>query len=103
MKAEEFTEGTVFARSPKGLFTMKFRCDYGPKAGRIVKEPADCGKPKDPAKMAQMRKTRARTKIRQARKAKFAKKVNVGSRIIARLNKFRKRTPKKKLKRKFFR
>ena len=82
---------------------MKFRCDSGPKAGRIVKEPADCGKPKDPSKMAQMRKTRARTKIRQARKAKFAKKVNVGSRIIARLNKFRKRTPKKKLKRKFFR
>lgn len=82
---------------------MKFRCDSGPKAGRIVKEPADCGKPKDPSKMAQMKKTRARTKIRQARKAKFAKKVNVGSRIIARLNKFRKRTPKKKLKRKFFR
>ena len=38
-----------------------------------------------------MKKTRARTKIRQARKAKKTKKLNVASKIMQALNKFHRR------------
>lgn len=89
MKISEIVEGTVFARSGKGRVTMKYRCDSGPRKGRIVAKPADCGGVIDPAKRAQMKKTRARTKVRQARRAKFTKRVNVASRIMKALNSFK--------------
>ena len=89
MKISEITEGTVFARSGSGNVTMKYRCDSGPRKGRIVAKPADCGAAVDVAKRAQMKKTRARTKVRAARKAKKTKKVNVASRIMKALNSFR--------------
>ncbi len=89
MKIAEITEGTVFARSGKGNVTMKYRCDSGPRKGRIVAKPADCGGAVDPAKRAQMKKTRARTKTRAARRAKFTKRTNVASRIMKALNSFK--------------
>ena len=98
MKIHEIiTEGAVFARSGKGgaggsaSVKMKWRCDSGPRAGRIVSKPADCGGSIDVKKRAQMKKTRARTKVRQARRAKKTKKLNVASRIMQSLNKFHRR------------
>ena len=104
---EIITEGMVFARIGKGgasgkaKVKMKWRCETGSRAGRIVSSPAQCGASIDVAKRAQMKKTRARTKIAQARRSKKTKKVNVASKIMQALNKFKRRGgPKKAQKRK---
>ena len=89
MKISEIVEGTVFARSGKGNVTMKYRCDSGPRKGRIVAKPADCGGAVDPAKRAQMKKTRARLGSRMARKARRTKRTNPASIALRRLNKRR--------------
>ena len=104
MKINEIiTEGAVFARATgKGgaggaaKVKMKWRCDTGPRAGRIVGKPADCGGAIDVAKRAKMKKTRARTKVRAARRAKKTKRLNVASKIMQSLNKFHRRDLKKR-------
>ena len=104
MKINEIiTEGAVFARATgKGgaggaaKVKMKWRCDTGPRAGRIVPKPADCGGAIDVAKRAKMKKTRARTKVRAARRAKKTKRLNVASKIMQSLNKFHRRDLKKR-------
>ena len=75
----------IWSRSGNKL-KLKYRCASGPKAGRIVPDPKACSSAIDVAKRAQMKKTRAITKIRQARKAKKTKRVNPASKILARLN-----------------
>jgi hypothetical protein len=87
----------IWSRSGQKL-KLKYRCASGPKAGRIVPDPKVCSSPKDMAKAAQMKRTRATTKVRQARKAKKTKRVNPASRILARLNALTKQksTPKTK-------
>jgi len=97
------TEGMVFARVGKGgasgkaKVKMKWRCETGGRAGRLVSSPAQCGASVDVAKRAQMKKTRARTKAVQARRAKKTKKVNVASRVMQALNKFKRRDALKKV------
>jgi hypothetical protein len=78
---------------------LKYRCSTGPKAGRIVPDVKTCSSPKDMAKAAQMKRTRATTKVRQARKAKKTKRVNPASKILARLNALTKQksAPKSKI------
>ena len=75
----------IWSRSGNKL-KLKYRCASGPKAGRIVPDPSACAAPKDLAKSAQMKRTRATTKVRAARKAKKTKRVNPASKILARLN-----------------
>ena len=75
----------IWSRSGDKL-KLKYRCSSGPKAGRIVPDPSACAAPKDLAKAAQMKRTRATTKVRAARKAKKTKRVNPASKILARLN-----------------
>ena len=95
--SEIISETVIYARTAKGgaggkaSIKQKWRCDAGPRPGRIVAKPADCGGAIDVKKRAQMKKTRARTKIRQARKAKKTKKLNVASRIMQALNQFHRR------------
>lgn len=103
MKINEIIiEGMVFARGGaggaggSGKVKMKWRCETGARAGRIVSSPQQCGAAVDVGKRAQMKKTRARTKVRQARKSKRTKKMNVGSRIMQALNKFKRRGGPKK-------
>lgn len=97
------TEGMVFARVGKGgasgkaKVKMKWRCETGNRAGRLVSSPSQCGASVDVAKRAQMKKTRARTKAVQARRAKKTKKVNVASRVMQALNKFKRRDALKKV------
>ena len=108
MKINEIiAEGMVFARVGKGgasgkaKVKMKWRCETGNRAGRIVAEPSQCGAAINTAKRAAMKKTRARTKVAQARRAKKTKKMNVASKIMQALNKHRRRGgPKKAAKRK---
>jgi len=75
----------IWSRSGDKL-KLKYRCASGPKAGRIVPDPSACAAPKDLAKAAQMKRTRATTKVKAARKAKKTKRVNPASKILARLN-----------------
>jgi len=74
-------------RKPK----MKFRCTSGPRAGRVVSDLRQCGEHPDPAKAAKFRLTKAKKGARMARKSKRTKKVSPMSKIIAQLNKMRRK------------
>jgi hypothetical protein len=75
--------------TPKGGKTkLKFRCTSGPRKSRLVSDPSACFGHPDVAQSQRMKRTRARTKNRQARLTKRAKKINIATRIISKLNKF---------------
>lgn len=69
-----------------GKTKLKFRCTTGSRAGRVVSDPAKCHAHPNIAKAQRMKKTRARTKVAQARKAKRTKKLNIASKIVRQLN-----------------
>ena len=89
MKAKEFIaeHRLVWRRNPKtGKVSLRWRCESGPRAGRTVPSVKDCSGAPDIAQAQRMKKTRQRTKIRQARKTKRTKRVNPASKLIRRLN-----------------
>lgn len=77
----------VWKKTPSGTVSMKWRCETGPRAGRTVPSVNDCSKSLDVAQAQRMKKTRAQTKLRQARKTKKTKRVNPSSKLVQRLNK----------------
>jgi GNAT superfamily N-acetyltransferase len=70
--------------------TQKFRCASGPRAGKRVSSIKQCFAPIDVTKREQMKKTRAKTAIRQARKARKTKRIDPGARLAKMLNLYRK-------------
>lgn len=93
MRANEFvtieiTENRmVWKRNPRtGKATLKWRCVGGPRNNRTVSNAADCSASPNMAASQRMKKTRAKTKVRQARRAKRTKKINPTSKLAARLN-----------------
>jgi hypothetical protein len=92
MRAEEFVteHRMVWKRRKDGSMKLSWRCEGGPRNNRTVPRVLDCSGAMDVAQAQRMKKTRQRTKIRQARKAKRTKKVNPGSKLMQRLNIFRK-------------
>lgn len=93
MRAKEFlTEHRmVFRRNAKtGKIGLRWRCESGPRKNRTVPRVADCSAAPDIAQAQVMKKTRQRTKIRQARKTKRTKRVNPASKLMQRLNIYRK-------------
>ena len=89
MKAKEFIaeHRLVWGRNPKtGKVSLRWRCESGPRAGRTVPAVKDCSGAPDIAQAQRMKKTRERTKIRQARKAKRTKKVSPASKLARYLN-----------------
>ena len=104
MRLNEFTNtsiddqldeaGMIFARSGKAGGSVKtqqkFVCGSGPRAGKRVSKISQCFAPIDIKKRIQMKKTRAKTKIRQARKAKRTKRIDPSSLLTKILNKARK-------------
>ena len=68
---------------------QKFMCTGGPRAGRRVSSVAQCSAPVDVDKKIQMKKTRARTKVRQARRARRTKRIDPSSLLSKALNKGR--------------
>lgn len=68
---------------------QKFICTGGPRAGRRVSSIAQCSAPVDVDKKIQMKKTRARTKVRQARRTKRTKRIDPSSLLAKALNKGR--------------
>lgn len=82
----------AWGRSPGGRAPkLKFRCGFGPRAGRIVNDPARCFAHPRIARAQAMKRLRATTAAKQARKARRTKKTNVASRIIRNLNRMMKR------------
>lgn len=80
----------VFARRGKTV-TTKFRCTVGPRVGRVVANPAQCSKPIDLKKRFVLKKTKAAKGSRMAKKAQRTKRANPASKIVAQLNKARRR------------
>lgn len=68
---------------------QKFICGNGPRAGKRVSSIAQCSAPVDVDKKIQMKKTRARTKVRQARRAKRTKRIDPSALLAKALNKAR--------------
>ena len=91
MRAWEFVteHRMVWKRSPKGQPKLKWRCETGLRTGRTVPRVTDCSAAPDIAQAQRLKKTRAKTKIRQARRTKRTKRVNPASRLIQRLNIYR--------------
>ena len=91
MRAHEFVaeHRMVWKRSPRGKATLKWRCETGPRAGRTVPNVKDCSAAPDLAQAQRLKKTRAKTKIRQARRTKRTKRINPASRLVQRLNIYR--------------
>lgn len=89
MRADEFITEVkrAFKRTKSGAQKLKFRCPAGPRKGRIVSKPSDCYAAPNPKKAAQMRATRQKTKVRQARKARRTKMVNPYAKLMRALNK----------------
>jgi hypothetical protein len=92
MRASEFVteHKKVFKRNARtGKVTMKWRCEAGPRKGRVVADPNQCSASLDREKSSKMKLTRAKTKVRQARKAKRTKRLNPAAKLAAQLNKYR--------------
>lgn len=91
MRAWEFVteHRMVWKRGPRGQYNLKWRCETGPRAGRTVPKVMDCSAAPDMAKAQKLKRTRAKTKIRQARRSKRTKRVNPTSKLIQRLNIYR--------------
>jgi hypothetical protein len=92
MRASEFVteHKKVFKRNTRtGKVTMKWRCEAGPRKGRVVADPNQCSASLDREKSSKMKLTRAKTKVRQARKTKRTKRLNPAARLAAQLNKYR--------------
>ena len=87
MRASEFLpeHEIVWSRSG-GELKLKWRCTSGIKKGRIAPDVSVCGAPKDMAKANRMKRTRANTKVRQAKKAKRTKSILPASKLLALLN-----------------
>jgi hypothetical protein len=80
----------VFRRNPKtGKISLRWRCESGPRKNRTVPSVNDCSAAPDIAQAQRMKKTRQRTKIRQARKTKRTKRVNPASKLARMLNLYR--------------
>ena len=66
--------------------TRKYRCTSGPKAGKLVSHPCQCGQRKDPKKVRQGRKVMRSKKGTIKRKSAVSKRKHI-SRLITRMNK----------------
>jgi hypothetical protein len=93
MRATEFINETqlVWKRNSKtGRVVLKWRCTTGPRKNRTVTKAQDCSSAPDLAQQQKFKQTRAKTKVRQARRAKKTKRINPASRLATRLNKLNK-------------
>lgn len=77
----------VWKRTSTGAVKMSWRCESGPRQGRTVPKVSDCSAAPDVAQAQRMKKTRAKTKVRQAKKTSKTKRINPSSKLVQRLNK----------------
>lgn len=79
--------GRIKPTPKSGKTKLKFRCTSGPRKSRLVSNSAACFGHPDVVQSQRMKRTRARTKNKQARLTRRAKKINIATRIISKLNK----------------
>jgi len=83
---DQIDEKQIWARSGKNV-VRKFRCQGGPRKGRIVAKMSQCfAAPNIKAKIT-MKRTKARLGGKMARKARRTKRNNPASRRVQALNK----------------
>lgn len=88
MLIEEIIEGVAWKKRGSKI-TRQFRCTSGRRKGRVVASPAQCFKPIDLKKRANLRKVKAKLGGRLARKAGRTKKFNPISKRIRQMNRRR--------------
>ena len=85
---KNLTEGAKIAWARVGnKVVKKYRCSSGPRQGRIVSSPSQCGKPIDIKKRLKLKQTKLAKGSRMARKSKRTKRRNPASLRIQRMNK----------------
>jgi len=75
----------VWARKGTSL-ARKYRCSVGARAGRVVSDPSQCGKPIDIKKRMTLAKTKAKMGSRIQAKAQRTKRLNPASKMLKSLN-----------------
>ena len=65
----------------------RYRCQSGPRKGRIVADPATCSAPINIQKRTTMKNTRRKQKGIQAKRSTYTKKYNPTAKIVKNLNK----------------
>lgn len=89
VRASEFVteHRMVWRRNPRtGKVRLAWRCESGPRKGRTVPDARQCSKGPDVGRAHKMKVTRARTALRQARKAKKTKRINPQHKLLRLLN-----------------
>lgn len=89
MRAAEFVteHRMVWRRNPRtGQVRLAWRCETGARKGRTVPNAKDCSTAPDVGKAHKMKVTRARTGVRQARRAKRTKRINPRHKLLRTLN-----------------
>lgn len=93
MRVDEFIldeHRMIWRRNPRtGRVSLRWRCESGPRKNRTVPTVTDCSASPNVAQAQRMKKTRARTKVRQARKTKRTKRVNPKAKLLRLLNLYR--------------
>lgn len=92
MKLDDFSDSKIVEaqmvwKRKGNTLARKFRCSVGAKAGRVVSDPSQCGKPIDIKKRMSLAKTKAKMGGRMKMKAARTKKFNVATRIATSMNK----------------
>lgn len=77
----------VWKRTATGAVKLNWRCETGTRQGRTVPKVSDCSAAPDVAQSQRMKKTRAKTKVRQAKKTTKTKRINPSSKLVQKLNK----------------
>jgi hypothetical protein len=92
-------EGTpqIYGKYKQSL-KRRYRCQTGPRKGRIVADPATCSAPINIKKKQQMKATRAKRSTIQGKLSSYTKKYNPTSKIVKKLNTqvIKRRQPKMK-------
>ena len=70
----------------KQSIKRRFRCQSGPRKGRIVADPSTCTKPINIRKRQQFKATRQKLNTIQSKRATYTKKYNPTSKIVKKLN-----------------
>ena len=70
----------------KQSIKRRFRCQSGPRKGRIVADPSTCTKPINIRKRQQFKATRQKLNTIQSKRSTYTKKYNPTSKIVKKLN-----------------
>ena len=75
----------IFGKNKQSI-KRRFRCQSGPRKGRIVADPSTCTKPINIRKRQQFKATRQKLNTIQSKRATYTKKYNPTSKIVKKLN-----------------